>query len=462
MSTKSYGMRPARQRISGGGFRKTYRGTHNAFHHEEAHYIINKRNENNMHFPNVNKGMARQRLENLKVLLTIGDTINKYGRPAFRYARALGKQLGEGGYGEVFETVYEEPSLTLLKTIRRRSTHWMDGTPPMKHRTVCVKLSAKHPWETYANFVKSRLKEASWHLFLATTEPVNLPGVNPVKASAFVPKFYRAGLVVDERTDIPFYVTLMSKAPGTQVQRQKPTLTADAYVRIEQAVVALWVHGIAHADLHMENVLFDPVTRQATVIDFGSGTLLSPSLKKAVQANVVLGIANDIRSLGEVWLSSSKTVFGANIEAFVNRVQYKRNPRRSAWYNPDGHALMNLYGKVRKEERHLIPTLRKQLWGFTGNAGTNMTTRQTYVTVNPVPVFGANRKRKPNNRNLPVAKRQFRDVFAKTVYQPRFAKLSKQALRPGAYGLALRPGAYGLARRPGAYGLLNSNMGHST
>lgn len=361
-SAASYSIRGGRFRQNGGGYVRTGSGGFK-WHRNEARYITNKGYENNMHLPAVNVAMAQSPLEKGYVQLVTAKYVNSKGKPRFTYTPNLGKLIGKGEYGAVFRATYAGKTRELLRLIRRRSLMWADNKVPTEGDAVCIKVAANMHLRRHRKFAFEAAREASWHMFLSRARAIKLPGLRPSRAAVFVPRFYRMGLVWDDTLKKPVSVTVMSCAPGQPVEAQKGSLTADAYVLIEKAVVSMWLHGIVHADLHMDNVLYDPLTRKVTIIDFGFATMLSLPLVEAVHAKVVEGIAQGVRSLGEVWMPPASSKYGANVQAFVNRVQTQRmGTSQTAWYNPDGHALMALYGRVPVSERASIPELRRALW----------------------------------------------------------------------------------------------------
>ena len=88
---------------------------------------------------------------------------------------------------------------------------------------------------------------------------------------------------------------------------------------------------------------------------------LNRNLREDIHDKLPKAIAGNVRSLGELWLPRSRSQYGTNAQAFVNRVLHGR---RYAWYNPDGHALLGLYDQLPMTERNKVPRLRKEAWGW--------------------------------------------------------------------------------------------------
>lgn len=323
------------------------------YHANEARYITNTGNEIDRVHKRVGDALERQ-----------ARVYSAAGPSKRNLEPELGVPVGKGAVGTVFRATVRGRLRALLEEFRMRSVSWVEHSIPREGTDVCVKVEELEPHrDMLRGFRRKAVMEATWHVHLLSARAVTLPGcAKPILAADFIPYFYWMGVMPDAHAGHAFSVTVMSCAPGMQVQSQKHILTADAYVRIEQAVASLWLNGIAHGDLHMNNVLYDPRTKHATVIDFGMAVALGTKLRDAVREKVALGIHQGVRSLGEVWLpASSSNPLGANVQAFVDRVMSKRG---YTWIYPDGHALMALYGRVPRGERAAIPHLRHKLWGY--------------------------------------------------------------------------------------------------
>jgi hypothetical protein len=300
-------------------------------------------------------------MEELRVPVTIGS-----GDGGTVFNPALGEFLGGGEYGKVFVSRYAGDTRRFLAKMARRSRHWLYIATPKPNADVCIKVGYPQKGQSALSFLNDSIMEASWHARLATAPSIRLPNFKPFRASDFVPRFYRSGWVRDEGTRSAAYVTVMSQAPGMEVEDLKGPLSAEAYVSIERAVAVMWMYGIVHADLHLGNLFFDPATMRATILDFGAACLLPDKMQVAVRKNMMRAMAEGVRSLGEVWLFPKESRYGAGVFRFVNKVVYDRFQDRKAWYNPDGRTLMALYDRVPKGQRTKVPELRLEAWGFRG------------------------------------------------------------------------------------------------
>ena len=338
----------------------------------EARYVQNTRNEKNLYLRNVSESSERQNARGPWTFIRLVKTVkrNASGKPDFSWSSWIGTILGKGAYGSVFAAKMTRALATRLREVKMASIFWLEDSLPPPESTVCIKLTGDSGIykRRVDNFVLRNLKEASFHRHLSTSKPIELDGcTTKINIARHVPKFYRTEMVFDLVTRSRWFVTLMGKAKGmplsSVLKNTRGWIPASMYVRIEFAIVSAWLYGIAHADVHMENVFYHTESKTATLLDFGFATLLTPALVHKLRDAIPRAIRGGVRSLGEVWMSPAQSEFGTDALAYVNRVQYKRRPSRMAWYNPDGHALMSLYSRVPSKERASVVTERMRVWG---------------------------------------------------------------------------------------------------
>lgn len=295
------------------------------------------------------------------------------------------RPIGGGAYGKAFELVYAGDIVRFLERARQTATFVVDHKRPAAGARVILKVAADpyegqriHRQGQVDRFSRDSVRESSWHKALDTMPCLALSGLTRgVCTVQHVPDFYWSGMVVDTYTGRRFYITLMALAPGVPVQQlYSKSMPPDVYVAVERAVVMMWLYGIAHTDFHKGNVMWDAATRRATVIDFGQGIKLSDPLVARLRQAVPRAIVAGVRSLGELWYPSSKSSWGLGIQEFANRVRVTREAddgrsARGLWYNPDGHALMQLYKLVSAADRPRIAGLRQAAWGATSTTSSS-------------------------------------------------------------------------------------------
>lgn len=371
--------------------------------HPEARYATNKRLETNLNLPVVTAGLARTKPANQGVKVKLGKVDSPVGW--------LGKRLDAGGFGTAFLTTVTPAVMDKLREVRQAMTYDVFKSFPAIGETVIIKV-AKQPNEPLDLFVRDNLKEASVHDFLANSRCVGLPGFSkPLCAAKHVPRLYFCGLVRNETNKRFVYLTVMALAPGVNMNKHLETspMTADLYVNIERATCAMWVNGLVHADMHKGNVMYDAATRTINIIDFGFGVLLPDDKTQIVRKAIIQGVADGVRSLGELWRDSSRSKIGTGLQAYTNRIIFTRKSTRpnawmDPWYNPDGGALMRLYGLLSPADRAQVPALRRAAWGYTGLP-------PAAVAPPPAPMpaglpAASNRKRQRNNATPSGSKRR--------------------------------------------------------
>lgn len=323
--------------------------------HDEARMVMASQAVKNTVLPEVNEVITRRQPR------------KPYQTSLFnseRWVTWLGATIGSGQYGTAFRCQVTDAAFRALELVRSVSTFWVENRGVKAGTTVVVKVTrdrrAGVPQGTLDQFALDNIKEATLHKHLDASKCLNL-GMAPLCVSSYVPDLYWAGLFFNQATGTRCYVTVMGVAPGIPVgvYLKRRRLDADTFLRIERAAAALWSQGVVHADLHKDNMMIDPATKKLTVIDFGFGVLLPPAYTVAVRNQLAKAVRSGVRSLGEMWLDTSKG-FGLGIQRYVNQVQRGRGV---AWYNPDGHAAMMLYKRLPQTERRLVPELRRRMWG---------------------------------------------------------------------------------------------------
>lgn len=85
-----------------------------------------------------------------------------------------------------------------------------------------------------------------------------------------------------------FRITLMERLTdatrlGRLIAQRSPLLSADTYWSLERATCALWMQGIAHSDLHDDNVLVLP-DGSVRLVDFGMAAVMPRGLRVGLRA----------------------------------------------------------------------------------------------------------------------------------------------------------------------------------
>jgi hypothetical protein len=348
--------------------------------------------------------------------LTASTLVSDDGVP-LEWQPWLGEPLSSGAYGVTFRVRNSGAAAVLLDKAQQAATFAIRQKQPAAGDVVIVKVARDYldggrpvAQGKADEFATASVKEASWHRHLDTVPCMRVPGLRRGTCPAeHVPDFFWAGMVVDTLTSRRFYVTVMALAPGVtlneylkgkvkwvraaelaarqkvvssytaksgdgavrmaRVQVKPPAgpLTSSVYLAVERAVALMWLNGVVHADFHKGNTMYDAATGRVTIIDFGQGVGLPRPLREKLLQAIVPAIAKGVRSLGELWDDAGgKSPFGVGLQAYTNRVRYTRD--RAPWYNPDGHALKQLFKLLPRHERAAVQLKRPALWGVATQA----------------------------------------------------------------------------------------------
>lgn len=175
-------------------------------------------------------------------------------------------------FGSVLLATVTPAVLGLLRTLKK--PQYFKGLPKIGSQ-VAIKLVSPRgkrsdkPLATAARaqFLENNMREAVIQGELATSK-CKMFGGRRFCAAKYVPKVYFAGW----SPTMGAFVTVMEKVEGTSLKsmESRREFPRQAYQRLEEAVISLWLNGILHNDLHVGNVLYDRKTGRVTIIDFGA------------------------------------------------------------------------------------------------------------------------------------------------------------------------------------------------
>lgn len=278
-----------------------------------------------------------------------------------------------GAHGQVYSCKASAKAKRALNNLRNKLTNVLVGNVPIdavsRGSEIAIKVSAlskadRAMWNTmpssrrrkqWSFLLDDAVNDASVHHDLATRESVLLVRGGPVlDTRRVVPRFYFGG--VDP--DAGVYVTVAEYIDGI-----KPTpgnVTPMIVARIEQALLTLHARGVAHADVHHDNIIVrKPGGQGVTVIDFGLSTYLPPVLENKAR-----------RVLAEAYLTLQRE--GAWPEEAVDALWYGKNgigthvdevmrhTLTANWYNPNGKFI--LYLKTLIPDKRKLDAARKKVW----------------------------------------------------------------------------------------------------
>lgn len=257
-------------------------------------------------------------------------------------------------------------------------------------------------WE---DFMDANVRETHAHMHLASGGKYGGPGMTPpppgCDPSSVVPAFYAAG--VDTRHGV--FITVMEAVGPNPVtlydhlRAARFRASPELYVRVEHAVVLLWLAGVAHGDLHENNVLVVPGTGVVKVIDFGFAVKLPHPLMRHVRGSLHSVMGRDtLRTLWRDRRPDGKYAMGNYVNTALAHRGYQS-------YNPDKHLLDRLYSYVPASERDAVKMLRPSLWQGCSAAGVATRGPSQPRPVSPQSVRTTRRRSPPAAPATGIAKR---------------------------------------------------------
>lgn len=266
-----------------------------------------------------------------------------------------------------------------LTALMNESRHVLFRNLPRVGQRVVMKLEEYRPSKKtqsasketqkkmYARWLDQALRESSAHKQLSGRACMDVPRCSSICVKNYIPQFFFSGVVVDVRGRTYTY-NVMSNAGDRNLRKwldeHGGRLSAQEYVQVERAACSLWLNGVVHGDLHRNNIMYDPATKRATIIDFGMCVILPQPMSRDVKARVAQGIEEGVRSLAEIFRSPNRSRYGLNLQRYVAREH--SFSRGILWHNPDYTLITQLYNRVRDPEN--VPEQRAFVWGFKGKA----------------------------------------------------------------------------------------------
>lgn len=264
----------------------------------------------------------------------------------------LGDVAGQGKEGTVFVTQWSARLANLVTKL----LHGVEVKAPPMGTPVVVKVS-KGPVNNTSNteWLYDRLRELHVHQFLASRRCKRFGPGGKYEACVreFIPPLYAGGVFKEKNSKTLSFVIVMGKGEGVH-----PTgmLTADMYLGIEKAVCAMWLNGVLHADLHKNNILWDPLRNKATIIDFGFAVVLPDQVTKDIKMNLAAAILAKVRSLGEIFRPSSPF----HVPGLLAHSNGVLKGRRYGWYHANTTSLTHMFSRVINIAS--VPVKRQALW----------------------------------------------------------------------------------------------------
>lgn len=239
--------------------------------------------------------------------------------------------LGNGHSAVVFDAALWDNSMFmhLFTCMRGGIVASLDVQKP-----ALIKFSIVRDSQQY----EGSIRENTIHRYLSLTQVVVKS--TTLSISRNIPRFFFSGYLPG------FYVTVMQNMHGyvsLQQHLSSDQLTADDYVNIEWMLYRLWCLSVAHADVHLRNLMWHPRLRQVVLIDFGNAMFLPPSI--VARLHEAFHPHNDAIS---TWFQ--------NLSTYVRAVIGSRG---HTGFQADGHMLRHIRNVV--ADQHNIQSSRCKL-----------------------------------------------------------------------------------------------------
>ena len=284
------------------------------------------------------------------------ESLNGLGMQSVRLD-AFRTPTNTGAYGQVYmfddvkERFYDAQLLPVFISLR----YLVYSGAPSTRSDLAVKIQGRSGGEQFSAWLDGCLSESFIHQLLSEGGSVRIPGFAPLASSDYVPQFYFAGLTRTVQNNSSRFIVAMRKAPGVPLYRLLTMVQPDAemYVAVERALCSLWLQGVVHSDAHHGNIVYDPETRKATILDFGYAVIVPGLVRdKMIKTIVELLVRERPRSL-LVYLWTQE------LNDYVDRIMRQR---RKTYYSPNIRSAMTLYNRLSVKEREKVPNVRYRVW----------------------------------------------------------------------------------------------------
>ena len=235
----------------------------------------------------------------------------------------LKERLGKGGFGEVFLERVTPRHVAYMQSLAYRVPRMPEiHLSPLLGVNVAIKVQVIDT----KKWLEDAIKESQMHAKLIKT------GV--------VPELYASGYDMKNSSFVTFMEYVRGITLESWLSKHNDELPADLFVKIEDAVLTMWLAGYAHSDFNPKNVIINDSGRgrTITIIDFGWSTCLPQRLIP--------------RSKREAYDRKYQQLLLAHLEGKYRQLGYDRGA-------PDPHVLRWLYQLVPDKER--VQTLRQTM-----------------------------------------------------------------------------------------------------
>lgn len=224
----------------------------------------------------------------------------------------LGERLGKGGFGEVFLAKVSPSHVTFMQSLAYRVPRNAEQQlKPLIGQNIAIKVQFLDTTKR----LEDAIKESQIHAKLVKT--------------GIVPKLYASGYDTQHATHVTFMEYVRGLTLESWLEEHGQVLPANMFVKIENAIIKLWMAGYAHSDFNPKNIIVRSNT-DVTIIDFGWSTVLPLRLIPGSKL--------------EAYSRKYQQQLLAHLEAKYRQLGYDRGA-------PDPHVLRWLYQLVPDKDR---------------------------------------------------------------------------------------------------------------
>lgn len=251
------------------------------------------------------------------------------------------RRLANGSYGTTFTLRVTPAACATLRRLCSTLSDVLELALPAAGSTVILKVAAqrktKQSWE---DFVGLNTREASAHVHVWKSRPVTVghPCRVSLAARKYVPRFYAFGI---DRAACVCITCMQHIARARPLSAIKTGVSVELYQNLERALMALWLSGCDHCDMHLDNVLVTGKSR-VRIIDFGFAVRIPEAMRLQFLAAARLPAA------ALPGRAEALTV------RYANAVQFKRFGSRLPFYTPSYTALAILRGRMSPVDRESV------------------------------------------------------------------------------------------------------------
>jgi predicted Ser/Thr protein kinase len=266
------------------------------------------------------------------------------------------KVLGKGAFGFV---VSIKNRGSTLSNLRRKLTRVVDSAPlTAREKEVVVKFVFYEPSRPMKRHFAECYRELAVHKHISEScSPIGCFG-KKFCGSTLTPLLFFGG--ADAKTGC--FVSVMRQA-----NRQSKTLerwgkiTPRLYVTMEMTTAGMLANGIAHNDIHVENVMISP--QQVEIIDWGKAAVIPSRIHRCLM-KMLLSERMREELVGVIWKECGGLEWQRRLIYERERCAYRAGG--DCWGFSEGLLLIQMWNGLTRSERREVMKLKSKMWSCQG------------------------------------------------------------------------------------------------